>query len=30
MKMIFESLGTYITLEAKFKRLDMYFESIET
>jgi hypothetical protein len=30
MKIILESLGTYTTLEAKFKRLDMHFESIGT
>jgi hypothetical protein len=30
MKIILESLGTYITLDAKFKMLDMHFESTGT
>jgi hypothetical protein len=30
MKIILWSLGTYITLEAKFNRLDMHFEIIWT
>jgi hypothetical protein len=30
MKIILESLGTYITPEARFNRLDMHFENIWT
>jgi hypothetical protein len=30
MKIIFESLGAYMTVEDKFKRLDMHFESTGT